>query len=133
MKLAKIALSSATFAIDLPYTYRLPPPLSDRVQPGMRVVVPFGPANRMSEGLVLSVEAGDEERLKTVGALLDDRPVLDPESIRLALWMREQFFCTVWAAAMTMLPTGLWYVLRESFSMPPAVRRPWTGSRRWRV
>ena len=123
MKLARIALSSATFAIDLPYTYRLPPALSERVWPGMRVVVPFGPANRLCEGLVLSVEDGQGERLKSVGALLDDRPVLDREGIRLALWMREQFFCTVWAAAMTMLPTGLWYVLRESWAVAPGTDR----------
>ena len=56
MKLAKIALSAATFAIDLPYTYRIPPELTERVLPGMRVVVPFGTANRLCEGLVLSVE-----------------------------------------------------------------------------
>ena len=123
MKLAKIALSSATFAIDLPYTYRLPPSLSDRVRSGMRVVVPFGPSNRLCEGLVLSVEEGEGDRLKSVGALLDDRPVLDREGIRLALWMREQFFCTVWSAAMTMLPTGLWYVLRESWAVVPGTDR----------
>ena len=125
MKLAKIALSAATFAIDLPYTYRIPPELTERVLPGMRVVVPFGTANRLCEGLVLSVEDGEppKGRLKSIGALLDDAPVLDREAIRLALWMREQFFCTVWSAALTMLPTGLWYVLRESWAVTPGVDR----------
>ena len=125
MKLAKIALSAATFAIDLPYTYRIPPELTERVLPGMRVVVPFGTANRLCEGLVLSVEDVEppKGRLKSIGALLDDAPVLDREAIRLALWMREQFFCTVWSAALTMLPTGLWYVLRESWAVTPGVDR----------
>jgi len=125
MKRAKIALSAATYAIDLPYTYRVPDALADRLLPGMRVVVPFSAGNRMIEGLVLSVEEGAEtrDRLKSVSALLDDRPVLDREGIQLALWMREQFFCTAWSAAMTMLPTGLWYVLRESWSLVPGVDR----------
>ena len=96
MKLAKIAVSAAPYAIDLPYTYRIPPDLEDRIQPGMRVVVPFGTANRLCEGMILSAEEGEpEERTKSVLSVLDDRPVLDREGIRLALWMREQFFCTV--------------------------------------
>ena len=124
MKLAKIAVSAAPYAIDLPYTYRIPPDLEDRIQPGMRVVVPFGTANRLCEGMILSAEEGEpEERTKSVLSVLDDRPVLDREGIRLALWMREQFFCTVWSAAMTMLPTGLWYVLRESWALVPGTDR----------
>ena len=124
MKCAKIALSAATFAIDLPYTYRVPPELEDSLQPGMRVAVPFGTGNRISEGLVLSVgEEEPEGKLKAVLSLLDDRPVLDREGIRLALWMRDQFFCTVWSAVRTMLPTGLWYVLRESWAVKPGLDR----------
>ena len=55
MTVAKIALSAATFAIDRPYSYRVPPALAGVLQPGMRVLVPFGTGNRTSEGLVLSV------------------------------------------------------------------------------
>ena len=56
MKLAKIALSAATFAMDRPYSYAVPPELEARLEPGMRVLVPFGTGNRPSEGLVLSLE-----------------------------------------------------------------------------
>lgn len=114
MMLAKIALSAATFAIDRPYSYRVPAQLENLLEPGMRVLVPFGKGNRSSEGLVLSLEQAEEtHRLKEIQTLLDRRPVLTPEGIQLALWMRERFFCTVYAAALTMLPTGLWYVLKE--------------------
>ncbi len=125
MLCAKLALSAATFAIDLPYTYRVPPELEDKLQPGMRVVVPFGAANRLCEGLVLSLEEEKPRggQLKSILSLLDDRPVLDREGIRLALWMRDHFFCTVWAAVRTMLPTGLWYVLRESWALVPGLER----------
>lgn len=37
--------------------------------------------------------------------------------------MRERFFCTVYAAALTMLPTGLWYVLKEGYALAPGVDR----------
>ena len=55
MNIAKIALSAATFAIDRPYSYRVPPQLTDQLEPGMRVLVPFGAGNRPCEGLVLSL------------------------------------------------------------------------------
>ena len=124
VKPAKVALAAATFAIDRPYTYRVPDALAEKLVPGMRVLVPFGAGNRPSEGLVLSLaDEVPEGRLKEIGTLLDPRPVLTQEGIRLALWMRERFFCTVYAAALTMLPTGLWYVLRESYAIAPGVDR----------
>ena len=108
MKLAKIALSAATFAIDRPYSYAVPPELEDRLEPGMRVLVPFGAGTRPSEGLVLSLEEGKPRgKLKQIRTLLDETPVLSREGLQLALWMRERFFCTLYAAAATMLPTGL--------------------------
>ena len=124
MIIAKLALAAATFAIDLPYSYRVPPQLEGSLVPGMRVLAPFGTGNRLSEGLVLSLEEGEARKgLKEIRTLLDPRPVLSPEGIRLALWMRERFFCTVYAAALTMLPTGLWYVLKEGYALAPGVDR----------
>ena len=124
MNIAKIALSAATFAIDRPYSYRVPPQLTDQLEPGMRVLVPFGAGNRPCEGLVLSLEEGEETgKLKQIRTLLDETPVLSGEAIRLALWMRERFFCTVYSAALTMLPTGLWYVLKDGYRLAEGVDR----------
>ena len=41
---AKIAVSAANFAIDKPYSYAVPKTMS--LQPGLRVMVPFGRSNR---------------------------------------------------------------------------------------
>ncbi|PKM74236.1 MAG: primosomal protein N' [Firmicutes bacterium HGW-Firmicutes-16] len=80
--------------------------------PGMRVLVPFSKGNRKTEGIVLSTsKTSGYEKLKCVFALLDDKPVISDELIKLALWMRERFFCTVYDAVKTMLPAGLWYNL----------------------
>ena len=118
MTVARIALAAATFAIDRPYSYLVPEDLA--VVPGMRVLVPFGKGNRPSEGLVLSLGEGETTgKLKKITALLDHQPVLTPGGVKLALWMRERFFCTVYAAALTMLPTGLWYVLKEGYALAP--------------
>ena len=59
--IAKIAVSAANFAIDKPYSYAIPETME--LQPGLRVMVPFGRSNRHTEGVVLSVEAGSEAGL----------------------------------------------------------------------
>lgn len=41
-KIAKVAVSRAIYAIDKPYDYLVPGELEERIQPGMRVLVPFG-------------------------------------------------------------------------------------------
>ena len=109
IKIAKIAVSAATFSIDRPYDYRIPESLSDVIVPGVRVIVPFGKGNRRSEGIVLGITGESEyDKLKCVQSVVDKTPVLDSEQLRLALWMRDRFFCTVYEAVKTMLPVGLW-------------------------
>lgn len=120
--LAKTALSSATYAIDRPYDYLIPPDLTASLQPGMRVLVPFGAGNRRVEGIVLSIEEGERStRLKTILALLDPSPVLNAELLRLSLWMRERYFCTVYDAARAMLPAGLYFSIRDTYQIRDGV------------
>ena len=113
--IAKIAVSAARFAIDKPYSYRFSRELS--LQPGMRVMVPFGAGNRRTEGVVLTVEEGDETKLKAVDQLLDTEPVLDARMLRLAAFLRERYFCTFYEAIRVMLPAGLWFRTVESYAL----------------
>lgn len=114
VKIAKVALKAATFAIDKPYDYLLPGELAGKALPGMRVLLPFGAGNRATEGLILAITQGERlPKLKSVSVLLDEHPVLDAEGIQLALWMRERYFCTVYDAARAMLPAGLYFSLQD--------------------
>jgi primosomal protein N' (replication factor Y) len=119
--IAKVAVSAAKFFMDKPYSYRFGPRLL--LQPGMRVMVPFGAGNRRTEGVVLSVESGDEAGLKDVLLALDENPVLSPEMLRLAAFIRERYFCTFFEAIRVMLPAGLWFREVERFSLLPDA--PW--------
>ena len=113
--IAKIAVSAATFAIDKPYSYYVPEEML--LQPGQRVTVPFGRGNRRCEGVVLSVEAGSAEGLKAVEKCLDEEPVVSQKLLRLAAFIRERYFCTFYEAIRAMLPAGLWFQTRETFSL----------------
>ena len=72
---AKIAVAAATYWVDRPFDYRIPPALADKVVPGVRVVVPFGGGNRRTEGIVLSLgTAQSGMRLKSIASVLDASP-----------------------------------------------------------
>ena len=112
--IARVAVSAATYAIDKPYDYLIPGKLASKVRPGVRVTVPFGKGNRTSEGFVLAVSQDSRrEELKAVSEVLDGESVLSPRQIKLALWLRERYFCTLYNAVKVLLPAGLWYRLRE--------------------
>ncbi len=119
--IGKIAVSAATFAIDKPYSYRIPEGM--RVLPGMRVQLPFGRANKRTEGVVLTVEEGEEGSLKAIERCLDAEPLLTQQQLRLAAFMRDRYFCTFYDAIRAMLPAGLWFQSRETFSL--AEDRSW--------
>ena len=121
---AKVAVAAAVYAIDRPFDYLIPSHMAQRVQPGVRVAVPFGRGNRLSDGIVLALgSTEDTTKLKPIQTVLDQEPVLTRENIQLALWMREHYFCTVYEAIRVMLPAGLWYSLKESWSVAPGVDR----------
>lgn len=108
--IAKVAVSAASYRIDRPYDYIIPPHLEGRALVGARVTVPFSRGNRPTEGIILALgETEETEGLKSLSSVLDPQPVLSEDMVRLALWMHERFFCTVYEAVKAMLPVGLWY------------------------
>ncbi len=113
--IAKIAVAAATFAIDKPYSYQIPDEME--LKPGMRVMVPFGRSNRKCEGVILSVEEGIPEKLKFVERSLDEVPVLSGKMLQLAAFMRERYFCTFFDAIRAMLPAGLWFQTKNTYSL----------------
>ncbi len=118
--IVKVAVSAAPYSIDKPYDYLVPPALRAAAVPGVRVTVPFGRGNRLSEGMVLAAGDGDQlPGLKPLCAVLDEEPVLDGRGIALALWMRQRYFCTLFEAVKTILPAGLWYRLQTLWTLEP--------------
>jgi primosomal protein N' (replication factor Y) len=77
--------------LDQCFTYRLPETLRHRVQPGCRVLVPFGARKLTGVVLKLSDEplAGPA---REVLRLLDEEPVLDSALLSLGHWI-SQYYC----------------------------------------
>jgi primosomal protein N' (replication factor Y) len=77
--------------LDHAFTYRLPETLQHRVQPGCRLLVPFGP--RKLTGMVLALRSDPPEGpVKEALRLLDEEPVLDADLLSLGRWI-AQYYC----------------------------------------
>ena len=113
---AMVAVSAANYGFDRPYSYVIPVEMRS-VRPGCRVIVPFGRGNKPVEGIVLAVKQDAEEHLKSVLKVTDSEPILTHEQLRLALWMHNRFFCTVYDAVKAILPVGVWYHISRIYRL----------------
>ena len=106
--IASVVISNSTREFDREYHYLVPEPLTDRVKPGMRVIVPFGGSNRTREAYVLKLMAETEIReLKVIKKVIDESPVLNGDMLNLAAWMKSRYICTYADAVKCMLPAGI--------------------------
>ena len=119
MPVCGVAVSAATYAIDKLYDYSIPEPLIPAVKVGCRVLVPFGRGNKKVEGMVLVLrpEAYSAQRLKPVTEVLDEEPILDATQIKLGIWLREHLYCTFFDCLRLMLPSGLWFQRKETYTL----------------
>ena len=104
-----VAIENTTYSFDKIFDYSVPDELSEAAEKGRRVLVPFGSGNRKRQGMIMYRRESDTDGLKSVLSVLDKAPVLTPEMLRLAEFMKRRYFCTYYDAIRTMLPAGINY------------------------
>lgn len=119
---AAVAVEKTAFSFDDLFTYEIPYGLD--IKPGMRVIVPFGKANRHRVGVVFSVtdEKPDGEA-KLIAAAAEDTVFLNDEMLSLAGYMHESTLCTYYDAIRTMLPPGLAVYINQKHSLNVSIAR----------
>ena len=110
-RIAEIGIEKCSLAFDRLFRYAVPESLAGAVEPGVRVLAPFGGGNAVRQGFVFSVRpAGaddDLSQLKSVLSVVDAEPLLNGELLEAASFMRERYFCTWFAAAKAAVPGGI--------------------------
>ena len=107
-QIAKVAVENAAYSFDDAFDYAIPEALCAAVQPGVRVLVPFGNGNKKRQGIVFALRTPKEEKkLKNIAAVLDEKPLLNNELLRLAVFLKDRTFCTLFEAAKALLPSGI--------------------------
>ena len=106
--IASVAIENSTNSFDMAYDY-LVNENDSNLKPGCRVLVPFGKGNKCRQGIVMSVSHSAEttNKLKSVMQIIDEKPILSDEMIKLIEWLKERTFCTLFDAAKTILPAGM--------------------------
>lgn len=78
------------------FTYKVPEELMSEIQPGMRVLVPFG-GKKIYTGIVFELHDNAPENFvaKEVINMLDDQPILPQEQIDFWNWLSEYYLCSL--------------------------------------
>lgn len=116
---AMVAVSSAAYSFDKPYSYLIPGEMLETAKPGSRAIVPFGRANRKRIGIILAVEPvfPSDKGIKPLFSIPDDSPVLSSEMLELMYWLRDNTFCTYFDAVKTLLPSGMNINIGEEYAL----------------
>jgi primosomal protein N' (replication factor Y) len=115
--------------LDRVFHYSVPEALRDRLEPGMRVLVPF--RTEWRTGIVTRrLRQADVAQVKPILDLLDTSPLLDRPMMALARWLSE-YYVTGWGIAMkAILPPGLEVKAGRHYRMTEAGRKAMAESSR---
>jgi primosomal protein N' (replication factor Y) len=107
--------------IDTAFTYRLPETLRRRVQPGCRVLVPFG--SRKLTGVVLATHSQPPTApAKEALRLLDEEPALDESLLNLGRWISTYYCAPLGETLRAMTPLAADVRRGRIYSLTPSGR-----------
>lgn len=113
------------------FAYSVPPRLRDRMKPGVRVLVPFGP--RVLTGVIVRLGEGQppgDLKLRPVRGVLDNAPSLPPEVVETALWVAGEYFTPPGEVLRAALPPGTEVQVATRVWLSPRAQQLLTGGLR---
>ncbi len=103
------------------FTYFVPEELQEKIQIGMRVLVPFrnkehqiGIVSRIMDTVPTSLS-----RIKSVSEVLDSVPVFPERTLDFYRWISEYYLCTLGETVKAALPSGLDININVFYSLAP--------------
>ncbi|WP_174613216.1 primosomal protein N' [Virgibacillus ihumii] len=106
MNIAKVIVDVPASSINQTFDYLIPEKYAGILEPGMRVIVPFGPRKIM--GFVVGETSESAfDSLKEIDEVLDLTPVLTRELLDLGMWLAEETLSLYITAFQVMLPQVL--------------------------
>ncbi|MBM81723.1 MAG: primosomal protein N' [Planctomycetaceae bacterium] len=91
------------------FHYLVPDGLRERLQPGMRVEIPFGRGNRKTTGFCVAIGPPPKlrQRLKEVASVLDSEPLVSAEMLELTAWIADRYLCGWGQVLESIIPAGV--------------------------
>jgi primosomal protein N' (replication factor Y) len=95
-------------AVDGEYSFAVPEGLAGQVEPGRRLLVPFGRSRKPQEAFCVSVgREGWTSTLRPVAEVLDGQRLLSEELIELGRWMSHYYCCPLGRTLAAMVPESV--------------------------
>ncbi len=104
----QVILNNNSKSTDQLYTYGVPHELESSVEEGKRVKVNFGRGKSTMEALIVGLTSTYHypiEKIKPVIEIIDKRPVISKEMIKMIFWIRERYISKYSDAMRLMLPS----------------------------
>src|SRR5437762_1954858 len=121
MNIASVIVDVPAKQTDRAFDYLIPDKWLDIIQPGIRVIVPFGP--RKIQGFVIGTKAqSDFAKLKEIVEPIDLVPVLNKELLELGHWLTETTLSFKIVTFQAMLPAALKAKYEKKVSLAPGVK-----------
>ena len=117
-KIVKVAVEQTTFNFDKLFDYTVPIELENAAKPGARVLVPFGRGNKKRQGFICEVSnKTDLQKIKPISNIINEDVLLNDEMLKLAHFIKDKTFCTMFDALKVLLPTGMNLKIVSSYSV----------------
>ncbi|MDP4105098.1 MAG: primosomal protein N' [Bacillota bacterium] len=122
MNVASVVVDVPAKQTDKAFDYLIPEKWMDIIQPGIRVIVPFGP--RKIQGFVIDLKANsDFDKLKEIIEPIDLIPVLNKELLELGQWLTKSTLSFKIITYQAMLPAALKAKYEKKVSLAPGVNQ----------
>jgi primosomal protein N' (replication factor Y) len=109
-QIVRVALDNGADSL---FDYVLPEYMGE-VQPGRRVQVPFGKANKLLSAFVVQIIADPKTaaqcrkfNLKSIRAVIDEQPLLNEQLMQLAQWISHYYVCPLGEVLSAMVPAAV--------------------------
>lgn len=115
--LAQVFAEKTTINFDKSFSYRVPENMRETVAVGRRVLVPFGKGDKKRQGVIVGVleTENTDDKIKPISKILDEKPIVTDEMLKLAQFMADRYFCTFYDALKPMIPLGINVKVVKSF------------------
>lgn len=104
MKYAKVVVG---LPVEGPFSYLIPQKFNKTISIGKRVIVPFGRQKIVGYVVGFTSTSPIKKKLKTIEKVLDEKPIIDRDLLKLTRWIADYYFCAWGEAIKTIIPSVL--------------------------
>ncbi|WP_311370238.1 primosomal protein N' [Anaerococcus hydrogenalis] len=103
-----VILDNKSRFLDQSFTYHVPEKFENKIQKGMRVIVPFGKGNKNTIAFVYDLVENltTEFKTKDILEIVDSKALVDEELIDLAFYMNRRYLSPLRSCVRQILPPG---------------------------